>query len=121
MLFGVYLMDGSQVPFCSFLVQGCFRMDAHGTGAYRKQADREYVMIFEPQASRLSDAAAVPLVYSVHGRGVCDFGAFVVQGRYSSRDGLLEVVRDFVSETDPRAAMNLTQLRDWLKHQQALS
>lgn len=94
-------------------------MDTRGTGVYRKQLDREYVMIFEalaggPSTSSTTTSIAQQL-YSVHGRGACDFGSYVVHGRYSSRDRVLEVVREFVEEADPRAAMSLAQLRDWMK------
>lgn len=88
-------------------------MDTRGTGVKRKQSDREYVMIFEAHGG--ASTSAQPDHYSVHGRGACDFGAFVVQGRYSTRDNVLEVVRELVAEADPRAAMNLAQLRDWIR------
>jgi len=112
----------------TLIKQGHFRMDTRGTGVYRKQPDREYVMIFEHTggSSTISTAAstitasAAQQHYSVHGRGTCDFGSFVVQGRYSSRDHVLEVVREFVTESDPRAAMNLAQLRDWMKQGNAM-
>lgn len=106
-------MSNKYHPLLSLAVQGAFKMDSRGTGVVRKQLDREFVLIFEPRASGSEDG--VPHYFTVHGRGVSDYGAFIVQGKFNNKNSVLEVVRVFMTEDDVRGSMSLTQLRDWFR------
>ena len=46
--------------------------------------------------------------YSVIGRGDCDFGAFILQGRFDSASRALDVTRKYVPDSDPRAGEKIS-------------
>eukprot|EP01041_Mallomonas_annulata_P000730 gene730-1404_t len=101
--------DGLLHPV-SGLYTGYYMMDNDGSGNLRKYLDKQYLVEFDV----IKDTS--PPRYSVVGRGESDFGPFVLSGSYNTASRILEMSRQYVSETDDRARMSIGELRQWRLH-----
>jgi hypothetical protein len=91
--------------------EGHYLMDNTGSGALERYVDIEYEVKFEPVEGAGPGASR----YAVYGRGDSDFGAFVVTGTFYQQTRVLEMTRQYVTDADPRAHMNLEVFAQFCK------
>ena len=80
--------------------------------AYIKQPDHDFYIVFEPYAPGKDGLVHE---YALYGRGMGEYGAFIVHGRYSNQTGQMQAVRVYLHENDDRAKMTLKQLQAWFQ------
>jgi len=93
--------------------QGHYLMDNTGDGTWEKYMDTEYEVLFEPTVMPDGNEK-----FCVYGRGDSEFGAFVVTGRFCQHSRVLEMTRQYISDEDVRASLNLSQFAQYCKQQQ---
>ena len=79
---------------------------------YLKHNDYDFYIVFEPYAPGKDGLVHE---YALYGRGIGEYGAFIVHGRYSNQTSLMQAVRVYLHETDDRAKMTLKQLQGWFQ------
>lgn len=97
--------DGTLKPLSSYYL-GYYLMDNNGSGLLEKYLDHEYYMEFELISNTFRGSQ-----YSVVGKGDSEFGCFIVTGLFCTDTGLLEMTRQYISETDIRCSMNIKELK----------
>ena len=85
--------------------------------AYVKHPDHDLYIVFEPCASGKD---GLVYEYALYGRGMGEYGAFIVHGRYSNQTGVMQAVRVYLHETDDRAKMTLKQLQVWFQQERSI-
>jgi hypothetical protein len=89
--------------------------DGDGDSKQERCEDKECLIEFEEQVGRL-----IPF-YSVYGKGDSEFGKFVLHGSFDAGTRVLDLVRQYLSDADPKADMSLMQLKQLFKRGLSLS
>eukprot|EP01032_Pedospumella_encystans_P018318 gene18318-20857_t len=103
--------DSHVVPQTGYF-KGYFKMRSTKVKAYVKHNDHDFYIVFEPYAPGKDGLVHE---YALYGRGMGEYGAFIVHGRYSNQTGLMQAVRVYLHENDDRAKMTLKQLQAWFQ------
>jgi hypothetical protein len=102
--------DGLLRPKSGYF-RGYYMMDGEGAGegdggcVLEKYLDNQYYVEFE-EVRGLD-----PPRYTVVGKGDSDFGTFILTGTYNAGSRVLEMARQYISETDERRDMDIPQLK----------
>lgn len=99
-------LDDSFMPQSGYF-KGHYFMDSDGSGMPRKYTDKDCVLVFEAT----NPAESPPHQFIAFGRGACEFGSFVMFGKFDNRTNAMDIVRQYVTANDERGSMTLKQLK----------